>query len=136
MSSTHRSSFWSVIVQQGAFASMPDCLLGCLALYGLFGWLVFLPGAGGSFLAVCLVVWLWFVCISVRFLCVCECVESVCVMGVFCWLRWGRVYRAGPSRAQISDLHIPEPPLIAFVCCSPQRNPCRISLGSISLDFS
>lgn len=49
MSSTHRSSFWSVIVQQGVLASMPDCLLGCLALYGLFGWLVFLPGAGGSF---------------------------------------------------------------------------------------
>lgn len=25
----------------------------------------------------------------------------VCVLGIFCWLTWGRVYRAGPSRAQI-----------------------------------
>lgn len=36
-------------------------------------------------------------------------------------LRRGRVYRAGPSRAHISDLHIPQPPLIASVCCSPRR---------------
>lgn len=39
-------------------------------------------------------------------------------LGVFYWLRWGHVYRAGPSRAQNSDPHIPEPPLIASVCCS------------------
>lgn len=77
-----------------------------------------------------------FVCIPVWFSCACECVESVCVFGVFCWLRWGRVYRAGPSRAQISDPHIPEPPLIASVCCSLQRNPCSISLGSIPPVFS
>lgn len=28
---------------------MPDFLLDCLALHGLFGWLVFPPGACGSF---------------------------------------------------------------------------------------
>lgn len=93
-------------------------------------------------LAICLVVcymwllWLWFVCIPVWFLCVCKCVESVCVSGVFYWVRWGRVYRAGPSRARISDLRIPEPPLITSVCCSVQRNPCRIFLGSIPPVFS
>lgn len=39
-------------------------------------------------------------------------------LGVFFWLRQGCVYRVGPSRAQISDPHIPEPPLMASVCCS------------------
>lgn len=134
--SSIRSSFRSVIVKR-VFASMHAWLS-----IGLFGstWFIWLVGFSSRclwvFLAVFLVLWLWFVCIPVRFSCVCECVESVCVLGVFCWLRWGHVYRVGPSRAQISDLHIPEPPLIASVCCSPQRNPCRISLGSIFPVFS
>ena len=36
-------------------------------------------------------------------------------------MRWGRVYRAGLSRARISDPRIPEPPLIASVCFSPEK---------------
>lgn len=79
---------------------------------------------------------LFFFCIPVWFSCVCEFAGPVCVLGVFCWLRRGRVYRAGPSRAQISDLHIPEPPLMASVCCSPQRTPSCISLGFISAVFA
>jgi len=94
--------------------------------------------------ASCLVDWVswWFVWLSVS-LCGCglglfasQSVFYVCVLWIFCWLTWGRVYRAGPSRAQISDPHIPEPPLIALVCCSLWRNPCRIRLGSISPVFT
>lgn len=109
-----------------------DCVCVCFTVFrvvwllcSLFGWLVFS-------LSWCWWIFCWFVLLSVSlcgyefglfasqcgFLCVCVCVESVCVLGILCWLTWGRVYRAGPSRAQISDPHIPEPPLIASVCCS------------------
>lgn len=107
-------------------------------------------------LAACLVVcymwlmWLWFVCIPVWFLCVCKCVESVCVSGVFYWVRWGRVYRVGPSRAWISDLRIPESPLITSVCCFATEKPLphlswlrpssflspHLSVVPVSLDFN
>lgn len=114
-------------------------LLQCLWLFDsdLFGQFSFLPGAVGPFwqfvwLSVSLCGCIFGLFAShVWVLCLCVLKLYVC-LGVFCWLRWGRVYRAGPSRAQISDLHIPEPPLIASVCWPLQKNPSCISLGSIS----
>lgn len=86
----------------------------------LFAYVLSLCGRCGFGLFASQCVWVFFfffyVYVSVLGLHVCW------SRGVLCWLRRGRVYRAGPSRAHISDLHIPEPPLIASVCCSPQRS--------------
>lgn len=117
--SLQRSLFGSAIVNR-LFASIHPFRI--LQLWcGLSGWLVFLPSRWWVFF------W-WFVWLYVAAASVCLHPSEVFMctwvcLGVFCWLRWGRVYRAGPSRARISDPHIPEPPLIASVCCFPQSNP-------------
>lgn len=94
-----------------------------------YGWLRFLG-----------VVWdfMWLVWLRVSpcgvlwVVCVCKWGLCVCVLGVFCWTRRGPVYRAGPNRAQFSDPHIPEPPLIVSVC----ETLHHISQFSISLSLS
>lgn len=109
------------------------------------------PGAGGTFFCCCL--FLWFVWLSVGlcgwgfgvfasrsgfYVYMSMLSVYVCWEGGYsaCWLRRGRVYRAGPNRAHISDPHIPKAPLIASVCCSSWRSPSFISHGPISQVFS